>query len=1083
VTSVPAAFSGSLLSRRHLETLSAVARQSGPDATVAKTFRQIWRRAAALGRRAANRTMADVFAKPLGSLLGFDVRGFGPAPGDRTSELLVAGLTTQSQFVALMGVAGQPLEQVRARIVAATAASGARWCVFVDGRSVSLVDCARPHARRWLTADAMTCAADVNALRVLVSVMGAQALAGSGAEPAPIESMIARSEADLRDVRAALQRGVERAALTLTTALSRPRRAACDLESLFADALTVVYRVLFLQFAEARGLVPVWHPTYRRGYTVEALREQLERGSEATGVWDALQAMARLAHRGAHAGELVVVPFNGRLFSPLHAPSAERRIPDTEAAAALASLTLVGDGNGRPERIPFLDLGVEQLGSIYERVLDFAPERDPKTGQATLVRGLTRKTTGSFYTPRPITEFLVRRTLEPLVAARSPEEILQLKVLDPAMGSGAFLVAACRFLARAYEDALLRSGVAGADDLTAADRAGFRRTIAQHCLFGVDLNPMAVQLGRLSLWLCSLSADKPLTFLDHRLRTGNSVIGASIADVSSRAPGRRGRAGDPTLFGADTMEAIGRALEVRKAIDAIHDDTLENVRRKELLFSDLDSSAGPLAAWRTICDAWCAAWFAPAGASPSAQEFGAMCAAARGDTSFTHASVLERLGELRRIAVSRRFFHWELEFPDVLCESGPSASGFDAIVGNPPWEMVRGAPGTQQVLRFTRESGTYRLQSTGHSNAYQLFLERSLRLLRPGGRLGLVLPWGVASDEGSAALRRYLFDRCSLDEIAVLDNREGIFPIHRALKFVALCGTNDGRTEAIRLSPSIRNPADLDRVVPDNRCRTEPVEISRGLLHRISGDTLAVPQISSVRDVQILEFLSAAAPPASSRTGWGLHFGRELNATDDKDAMSAAEGGYPVISGRDLSPFKIATDRTTFRIAPEVARRRLGDAVSRHRLAYRDVAGAGNRMTLIAALVPPRVVTTHTVFCLKTRLAHDHQLFLCAVLNSYIANYVVRTRVGTHVTTAIVHALPLPCPSSSSAAFLRVVAAARAVASSVDDLDATCRMQAEVAALYAVSGDMLSAILDTFPLVPASERDAVRSAHEALAAI
>ena len=223
----------------------------------------------------------------------------------------------------------------------------------------------------------------------------------------------------------------------------------------------------------------------------------------------------------------------------------------TTASSRQALLALTTrQGRGGFERIAYGDLGVEQLGGVYEHLLDFDPAGLPGPS-GPLVRSERRKSTGAFYTPRPLTEYLVRRALAPLVHEASPEAILALRILDPAMGSGAFLVAACRYLASAYEAALVREGAVSADDITERERAEFRRAIAQRCLYGVDINPMAVQLGRLSLWLATLSADRPLTFLDHRLRTGNSLVGASPSDIARQAPGgdRRARPGVLPLFG------------------------------------------------------------------------------------------------------------------------------------------------------------------------------------------------------------------------------------------------------------------------------------------------------------------------------------------------------------------------------------------------------------------------------------------------------------------------------------------------------------------------------------------------------
>ena len=135
-----------------------------------------------------------------------------------------------------------------------------------------------------------------------------------------------------------------------------------------------------------------------------------------------------------------------------------------------------------------------------------------------------------------MTAFLVRHTLEPLVKGRTADEILKLRILDPAMGSGAFLVAACRYLSAVAEEALIEEGTWHAHDVTAAERATLRREVASRCLFGVDLNPMAVQLARLSIWLATLATDKPLSFLDHHLVAGNSLVGASPDDLR-RQPG------------------------------------------------------------------------------------------------------------------------------------------------------------------------------------------------------------------------------------------------------------------------------------------------------------------------------------------------------------------------------------------------------------------------------------------------------------------------------------------------------------------------------------------------------------------
>jgi len=207
------------------------------------------------------------------------------------------------------------------------------------------------------------------------------------------------------------------------------------------------------------------------------------------------------------------------------------------------------DREGR-DRIAYRDLGVEQLGAVYETLLDYSPvvTRIPRpTGKRSNVdvslrpgSGI-RKATGTFYTPESIAGYLIRRTLGPLVRNATPDRILSLRVLDPAMGSGAFLVGACTFLADAYETALLASGGCAAGDLGPREHAAIRRTVAERCLYGVDLNPMAAQLARLSLWLATLAADRPLSFLDHHLQVGDSLLGTWLSCLRFRPSIRRRR--------------------------------------------------------------------------------------------------------------------------------------------------------------------------------------------------------------------------------------------------------------------------------------------------------------------------------------------------------------------------------------------------------------------------------------------------------------------------------------------------------------------------------------------------------------
>jgi hypothetical protein len=853
--------------------------------------------------------------------------------------------------------------------------------------------------------------------------------------------------------------------------------------------LIVIYRILFLLFAEARGLVPQWHPVYRESYTIESLQAATERSIPAVGLWESIQAIARLAHRGCHAGALRVPPFNGRLFSPIHAPLAASTVLDDGAVReALLALTTRRQGPLRC-RIAYADLGVEQLGGVYERILDYAPVPAPQTrGSLTLIRVGRRKATGTFYTPRALTEFMVRRALAPLVHQASAERILAIRVVDPAMGSGAFLVAACRYLAAAYESALVRDGDLPAGEIADADRAGFRRLIAQRCLFGVDINPMAVQLARLSLWLATLSRDKPLTFLDHHLRVGNSLAGVSVEHLLRPPPRSHRRQTVPdaqlSLFDLDQLDRDLRVIVASRLPLALEpDDDVEQVRTKERLMASLESFESRSSAWRRVANLWCADWFRGPRQPRTSDAYAALVDQILGRESVLPQQISKPLlQQSEDIATRARFFHWHLEFPEVFeAADGRTADpGFDAVIGNPPWEVLRGereSTGDTALTTFSRRSGAYSWQGDGHANLYQLFLERALWLTRTGGRIGIVLPSGFALDHGSARLRSALLDRTSVDTFITVENRDALFPIHRGLKFLLVTATRGMRTNTLHCRYGVRSARDLERLPDANDLAA--IDLPRTVLEKFSGDQLVVPEIRDHQDVAILAQTVFQFAPLSSPQGWNVRFGRELNATDDKHhfGTNRIRGHLPVLEGKQIAPFVARVDRATQYISATAAARLLGSPVFRKaRLAYRDVASASNRLTLIAAIVPRNVVTTHSLFFLKGQIDDDIHTFLCGVLNSFVANYLVRLRVGTHVTVSIIEQLPVPRFSSGSPAFRAIVALTERVIATPGDLATRSELQAYVGHAYRLRSVEFQYVLDTFPLVPLDERQAAMEA-------
>lgn len=1136
-------FSGGLVSEQFAEhgLRPTFAGRLGEDTREAGRrgfLRWLRREARLLGPASAARTVHDLAGGPIARLLGFDPSVVTTLRG---GTLVVSRLGHAPDAPALVTTLwSEPLDAAWREAASTVLALAAPWCFCTNGRVLRLVDARRALARSFVEFDLECAPEDDRTFCVLWGLARRE----SFDPPALIEQAMRASALETVAVCRSLRHGVLDGLSVLLAAFAgsvrRSSVRAGALEAAHEQALTIVYRVLFLLFAESRGLVPVWHQVYRQSYSVEALRDLAERAGPARGLWAALQAMSRLAHAGCRAGGLRVTPFNGRLFAPAVTPLGEGGAVTDEAARqlVLALSTHPGTpGSGRA-RIVYRDLGVEQLGAVYESVLDYrprlvrvgAPVDDRASSSSRLggrraistargrgprvdVRvelapgGGARKATGTFYTPRALTAFLVETSLAPLVANAGPEDVLSLRVLDPAMGSGAFLVAACRYLAAAYEGALLRGGGCHPSDIGEADRRRFRRLVAQRCLFGVDRNPMAVQLARLSLWLCTLAPEHPLTFLDHHLLAGDSLVGASPDDVRRPPAGiggerRRRACTAECLFDLDGPgPALQSVLPARSRLASTPDDTLADVRNKERTLAAIAGSTSPMAPWRTVADLWCSVPFRPDARRATAGVYFAVADAVFGRRPSLPVGLIEDwLAAARDCAARRRFFHWSIEFPEVFFASDGSPradAGFDAVVGNPPWDMIRAdnesadqEPARAEarlLLRFARTSGHYRCQGNGHGNLFQLFVERAFRLARPGGRLGLVVPWGLAADQGCGPLRRLLFDRCEVDRLVGFHNSHAIFPIHRSVRFLLVAATTGGRTESIRCRLGERDPSVLDALRQPAAHAGEAVSaevvIPRRLLERLSPADLAVPDLRDPMDLAVLEKLSAAFPALGSRNGWGVEFGRELNATEDRVHFAASGPGLAVLEGKHVEPFVVSRTPEPRRIAQSAAGRLLdrGRTWGRARLAYRDVASATNRLTLIAAIVPANCVTVHTLFCLKTRLTLDDQAFLCGMLNSFVANYLVRQRVTTHVTTAVVSWLPVPRPDAGSAEYRQVVQLVSRLRSSAEPLGdpAYADLQALVARLYGLTLEELGHVLSTFPLL---EEQAKRT-REAFAAL
>jgi hypothetical protein len=602
------------------------------------------------------------------------------------------------------------------------------------------------------------------------------------------------------------------------------RNAGRDPKHVYGGLLTVLLRLVFLLYAEDRGLLPqdeVWAANYSIVGLFERLREDASRHVDTMdqryGAWAGLVSLFRLVFAGGghtdDACHIVIPARKGQLFDPDEYPFLEGRsrgdefapgerldpprVSDGTIFRVLRGL-LILDG----ERLSYRALDVEQIGSVYESMMGYDIERakgasigvtphhvvvdldellrkkaaerskwlaehanckvsasvqkqvaDAKLpadlvaalqrrisartpnilppGSLYLQPGEERRRTGSHYTPRSLTEPIVRTTLRPILEDLGPAptetQILALKVCDPAMGSGAFLVEACRQLAEQLKLAWDRHGTQRSIPADEEPLLHAQRLVAEHCLYGVDKNPFAVNLAKLSLWLATLAKNHPFTFLDHALKCGDSLVGLTRGQIAEFRWDDQVRDDGP-LF-KWVREAVVRAIDARTRIGLEGEDADAAKRAWHRTAEE------ELADARLQGDAVIAAFF---GAEKDKEReklrevyWGKVQRWREGDVRGRYE--LEGIvAELHAKGV--RPFHWEIEFPEVFEGDSP---GFDASVANPPFiggTLIGGRLGLRYHEALT---GLY-APATGLADLVAFFLRRAFEIIRRGGAFGLV---------------------------------------------------------------------------------------------------------------------------------------------------------------------------------------------------------------------------------------------------------------------------------------------------------------------------------------------------------
>lgn len=744
--------------------------------------------------------------------------------------------------------------------------------------------------------------------------------------------------------------------------------------------LRVVYRLIFLFVAEDRTLdgLPLLHPRddsesariarerYVAHYSTSRLRELAGKikGSRHGDLWQQFQIIVH-----ALSGD----PFFAKIREHLALPALGSFLWDPSSTAVLGNTELTNhdflealrhlaftrqDKMLRP--VDYRNLGAEELGGVYESLLALTPQISADGACFTFAEfaGNERKTSGSYYTPDSLVQCLLDSALDPVVeealkgktGVDAEKAILALKVCDPAVGSGHFLVGAAHRLARHL--ARVRALTQGESEPSPLLYQHALRDVIGRCLYGVDMNPMAAELCRVSLWLEALEPGKPLSFLDHHIRVGNSLLGATPELIAAGLPdeaftaiegddknvcaalkkrNKKEREGQRDMVHLMAVEpkAEYSLMEARiRDIEEAPDVTLNDIEKKADQFRGLVVSPEYRHA-QLVADAWCGAFVWKK--QPRTPFESVTTDTIHRLLADPDALTPEQWNELERLSGQYQFFHWHLAFPEVF-----ATGGFDCVLGNPPWERVKlqekewfaerspeianapnaaarkrlidglkaGDPALHQRFlddsrkaegesHIMRNSGRYPLCGRGDINTYAVFAEGMRNLLSLGGRVGCVLPTGIATDDTTKLFFQDLIEKRSLASLFDFENK-GVFPgVHSSFKF---CLFTSGR--GLRPTAEVAEFVFFSHAVGDLSNLDRRFSLTAEDIALLNPNTRTCPIFRSRRDAELTKAIYRRVPvliieaqgDRPEKNSWGIEIGRMFHGSDDAAMFLEREG-------------------------------------------------------------------------------------------------------------------------------------------------------------------------------------------------
>ncbi len=956
--------------------------------------------------------------------------------------------------------------------------------------------------------------------------------------------------------------------------------SAAELEAGRRAALAIMYRIWFILYAESRNLLPAKDEKYRP-ISLQAIRNSLDDSESRPDDMDCWNKLLNL-FRGIRCGskEHNLPQYGGDLFRNM--PQIDNRCVRNEHIVRALRGLLERDGSA----IDYASLNVRHLGSVYETLMEYGVRqakkdimlledngkvREIKTKQSGAYSykkndlylaskgGIAlRKSTASYYTPDEMVRFLVRQGLEPILAERevliaedleayhkNPSEtnrcvctdrLLDVQVLDPAMGSGHFLVEALSritewatrmlkkhaghpLLAEIDDDRRLvvqeqqNRGVTINPSLL-SDDVLLKRRVMKRCIFGVDLNPLAVDLCKLSLWLDSFAIGVPLTYLNHHIKHGDSTIGMWRSDMGSKH--------DTDL---DVYMKTEKAGSILGDISRNADVTVDAVRSSEDAYAEYEKRMTP---HRTELDAL-TAFVIDKSLLPKrtpklfARALGKISEGSTKPDVPTNR-IRNTINELRN---KYSFFHWDLEMMDAFTDK---KKGFDLVIGNPPWDKVKPymdeffiqhdpvfaslsthKEKEKRVVEIYAERKeikeeyqtyiksfndrntfykTYKLQSVGDRDIWKIMLERMLNLVSENGLISILIPSQILTSVGTVNLRKKCLE-LDIRQIYVYENKHKIFPIHREFRFVLLTIRNTKGSDQIPSGFYLHQLATLENKATEKEKFTMR---SKQRIRNTSPTDLIITEVNH-ETALLLEKLSKHNALGLGVDGWDVGLASGLHRVKDADLLKTDGNGRPVLEGKHTSQFdsNFATHKFTVSESDGLARlsskrvykKHYRDFFNAYQLTFHRVSTSTVTRTTIAAIIPPRtfhtdtlqsIIITHNGKVELTDKYNQNIAYLSGVLNSMTFDFIMRSKIRLDVPT-IIKNTPIPKTHNTEIAnlaarlsvgspefdaFAESLRIKNAVLAPPDRIQVCAKLDALVAKEYGLSKQDYRRILDSF---------------------